>query len=358
MKSHLRLFDTLIYTGDDALIKLEHHIQKKFSTSTKIILVDENTLVKCFPLILKQCRSLKSALVIEMKSGEQNKTFETALNIWQQLAENFIDRNALLINLGGGVVSDIGTFCASTYLRGICFINVPTTLTAMVDAAIGGKTGIDFKNLKNFIGTFAHPDSVFICPRFLKTLDERNLKCGFAEMVKHALVADEKLWEKFSRATFEECINDKNILHSVKIKTRIVKKDPNEKSLRKILNFGHTAGHAIESYSIMHDAEPLLHGECVATGMIIESFLSYQTALLKKEDAKKITEFIDEKFLLKKLSSKAIDQIIKLMHHDKKNNKKKMNFTLLDAIGVASIDHYCEDKLVREAFGFYNSVAE
>lgn len=358
MKNTIRLFNTSIHIGNDALTRLNERLKENFHDVQKVILADENTFTWCLPLVRQHCKSLKREVVITIDSGELNKSLETARYIWNKLAANFIGRDALIINVGGGVLCDIGSFCASTYKRGISFINVPTTLLAMADAATGGKTGIDLKDIKNLVGTFANPDSIFVFPGFLGTLDERNKKCGFAEMIKHVLIADSRLWKNFIITPYEECISEKNILRSIKIKSQIVKKDPKEVSLRKILNFGHTSAHAVETWSLQHDIDPLLHGECVAMGMVIESYLSFATSTLPKNDTRKIAEFIDKHFLLRKLDSKSVNEICRNMQHDKKNVKGLVNFTLLDQIGKASNDHFCELRQIKEAFGFYNSIAE
>lgn len=358
MKNQVNLFKTRIYANTDALKILQNLLENNYTDSGKVILADDHTFEKCLPLLKKNCHSLKKALVITIKHGEENKTIDTAQYIWQQLNENFIDRNAIMINLGGGMVTDIGSFCASTYKRGINFINVPTTLLGMVDAAIGGKTALDIKQYKNIIGTFAMPEAIFISLDFLKTLDERNLNCGKAEMIKHALISGKNTWKKISSIAFEELINTQQIFNSLKIKCNIVKKDPYEKAHRKVLNFGHTIGHAVESWSLKNQDIPLLHGECVAIGMVMESYLSYKHSTLKKSDAKKIAEFIDANYLLKKFDTRSISTIIDYMQYDKKNKNANINFTLLDSIGQASINHYCTKKSIAEAFDFFNSIAE
>jgi 3-dehydroquinate synthase len=347
-----------LFAAKDALKQLNSFIESNFKAAQKIILTDDNTLQFCLPILQKKCRSLKKALVITINSGEQYKNEKTAYFIWQQLAENFTDRNALIINLGGGVVTDIGGFCASTYKRGIEFINIPTTLMAMVDAAYGGKTGINLNELKNFVGTFSLPKAVAIDSQFLKTLDERNILSGFAEMIKHALIADAKLFKYFESNPLQKNITAVTIQHSVKIKAAVVKKDPEEKNLRKLLNFGHTVGHAVESYSLANDKNPLLHGECVAIGMLIESFLSYKCCKLKRTKIKAIAEYIDEVYVLPKFSQEAIKKIIKLMYHDKKNSNGILNFTLLKKIGQGLINQQVPADVIENAFLFYNEMAE
>ncbi len=340
------------------LTELNQFIKVNYAESQKIILTDANTLQLCLPLLQQKCKTLAKALVLTIPAGEVHKNETTAHLIWEQLATNFIDRNAVLINLGGGVITDLGGFCASTYKRGIAFINVPTTLMAMVDAAIGGKTGMNLNGLKNYVGTFTMPEVVAVEPLFLKTIDQRNVESGYAEMIKHALVSDAKLFKKFTANMIVKNIASENIYNAIKIKSAIVKKDPEEKNLRKLLNFGHTAGHAIESYSLANDSNPLLHGECVAIGMLVESYLSYKIAGLKRTEIKAIAEYLDEVYVFPKLTPSAIKEIISLMNHDKKNQKGNLNFTLLSKIGKGIIDCYVPSKNINDAFLFYNEMAE
>lgn len=358
MKSKSIQTTSALYAGKDALKQLNELLDINYKAAQKIVITDDNTLKFCMPVLQKKCKSLKNALVITFPSGEHSKNENTANLIWQQLAEHLIDRNALIVNLGGGVVTDLGGFCASTYKRGIDFINVPTTLMAMVDAANGGKTGINLNGLKNVIGTFSMPKAVVIDSQFLKTIDDRNVLSGYAEMIKHALIADGKLFKKLLSNTLEKNITSETILTSIKIKMAIVKKDPQEKNLRKLLNFGHTVGHAVESYSLANDKKPLLHGECIAIGMMIESFLSYKICKLKREEIKLIAEYIDEVYFLQKFSVVTKNKIIELMTHDKKNNNGKLNFTLLKKIGQGVINQQVSAETIDDAFLFYNEMAE
>lgn len=344
--------------GLDPLLNLNHFIESNYKDAQKVILTDENTLQFCLPILQKKCRSLKQALIITVGSGEHNKNETTAHSIWEQLADNFIERNAIMINLGGGVITDLGGFCASTYLRGIAFVNVPTTLMAMVDAANGGKTGINLNGLKNFIGTFTLAEAVAIYVPFLKTLDERNIKSGYAEMIKHALIADATFFKLLTTQPMKKSLTADYVYYSTRIKSDIVDNDPLEKNVRKLLNFGHTVGHAIESCSLTNDNNPLLHGECVAIGILIESFLSYKCSTLKRSEIKAIAEYIDEIYLLPKLSDMEIKKIIQLMYHDKKNQNGNINFTLLKKIGKGIINQEVPIDMISDAFLFYNEMAE
>ena len=228
-----------IWLGGNSLSKLDISGYSKVA-----ILVDENTKRDCLPKLPQ----FENPIIIEIKSGEENKNINTCNFIWEQLTAQHFDRNSLLINLGGGVIGDMGGFAASTYKRGIDFIQIPTTLLAMVDASVGGKLGVDFNGLKNQIGLFNNPESVLIFPEFLETLPENQLKSGFAEVVKHALISDKNLWEELTSTTFDKLNWEAIILTSIQIKNNIILSDPFEKGNRKKLNFGHTFGHAVESY--------------------------------------------------------------------------------------------------------------
>ena len=301
--------------------------------STIAILVDENTRKHCLPILIKRVPVLKNVIIIEIQSGEENKNIATCNYIWQQLTNHNFNRNSLLINLGGGVIGDMGGFCASTYKRGIDFMQIPTTLLAMVDASVGGKLGIDFDGLKNQIGLFANPKSVLINPEFLKTLDENQLVFGFAEVVKHALIADLDFWNYLTKTDFQDLIWEEVIAHSIAIKNKIVLNDPKEKGERKKLNFGHTFGHAIESY-YLQKGTPIFHGQAIALGMLIESEMSDLTEIEKAE----ITAFILSNFALPHNPAK--NQLIAFMQNDKKNKDGKINFSLLKGIGNCSIDNF------------------
>lgn len=301
--------------------------------STIVILVDENTRKHCLPILIKKVPVLENVIVIEIGSSEENKNISACNHIWQELTNNNSDRDSLLINLGGGVICDMGGFCASTYKRGIDFIQLPTTLLAMVDASIGGKLGIDFNGFKNQVGLFMNPKAVLINPEFLKTLDESQLASGFAEVVKHALIADLNFWNHLTKTDFQDLIWEEVIAHSITIKNKIVLNDPEEKGERKKLNFGHTFGHAIESY-YLQKGTPIFHGEAIALGMLLESKMSDLTEIEKSE----ITEFILSNFTLP--HNPVRSQLTAFMQNDKKNKDGKINFSLLKRIGDCSIDNF------------------
>tara|TARA_B110000459_G_scaffold46154_1_gene51282 strand:- start:569 stop:1555 length:987 start_codon:yes stop_codon:yes gene_type:complete len=299
------------------------------------ILVDENTKRDCFSKLPK----LDNSIIIEIKSGEENKNINTCNFIWEQLTKYNFDRNSLLINLGGGVIGDMGGFCASTYKRGIDFIQIPTTLLAMVDASIGGKLGINFNVLKNQIGIFSYPKTVLINPLFLETLPDNQLKSGFAEVVKHALISDRNLWNRLRNTSFEEQNWEEIIETSIQIKNKIVLSDPLEKGERKQLNFGHTFGHAIESY-YLEKGTSILHGEAVFMGILLEIEISSLSDLEKSE----IKKYILSSFSLPHCPNKS--DLIKYLKNDKKNSDGKISFSLLKKIGNCTIDNlFSEDEL-------------
>lgn len=348
------LKDFSIYIGDDAFeVLLENLIERSYSKV--FVLADENTQKYCLPALTKYLFDIKLMVI---PSGEQYKSLETAQTIWNFLQEKNADRNSVLINLGGGVVSDIGGFCASTFKRGLDYINVPSTLLAMVDSGIGGKTGIDYNGLKNAIGTITQPKAIYINPDLLQTLPKDELMNGFAEMIKHGLILDKSYWEKIVRTGFDDWSKMSSLINgSIKIKLDVIKKDPYEQSFRKILNFGHTVGHAIEAYSLKHDKKPLKHGEAVAIGMICEAYLSKTQLDLSPRDLRELTDFISKYYPKYSLRSILSPELIALMRQDKKNeHPDEINFTLLKKIGKGSINHICSETQITAALNYYDSL--
>ena len=311
-----------------------------------VMLVDENTAKLCLPKI-----NLKRPYVIEIKSGEEQKNLSTCEFIWKRMTQLGLTRNSVLINLGGGVIGDMGGFAASTYKRGIRFINIPTTLLAQVDASIGGKLGIDFDELKNHLGIFREPDHVIVWPEFLKTLPKRELVSGFAEVAKHALISDKDHWENLKSIDRESHDWKTLIPHSIKIKSQIVFEDPNESGYRKILNFGHTLGHAIESY-FLNTEKRLLHGEAIAIGMILESHISWQKGWLTEIEFQEISSFLRERF---KPSTKLpkLDILMPFLLQDKKNDAEGINFSLLKGIGNCEYDVKLDMKMIERSLQEY-----
>lgn len=321
------------------------------SYSSIFVLVDENTKEKCLPLLKN---SLNGTIEIKIESGEEHKTLETCIRIWQAFTDANADRNALLINLGGGVIGDMGGFCASTYKRGIDFINIPTTLLSQVDASVGGKLGIDFNGLKNHIGLFKLPTKVIIDPVFLATLPHNQLRSGFAEMLKHGFIQNKTHAEQLAMLNIDHTDWLPYITKSIAVKNNIVKADPLEKNERKYLNFGHTIGHAVETYFLNNNLH-ILHGEAVALGMIAEAYLSEKKIGLKKEETDNLITIIDSYFERVIVPKNGIDGILANLDQDKKNNNSRIEAVLLKNIGQAQHSIKVTKKEVKEALEFYNS---
>lgn len=324
--------------------------QKKYSNVS--VLVDENTMDYCYPMIQP---ALPDHFIIQVKSGEREKNISTSIKIWEAMTDHALDRHACLVVLGGGVLGDMGGFCAGTYKRGIDFVLVPTTLLAQVDSSIGGKLGVDFNHFKNHIGIFQKPVLTLLNEDFLHTLPEPELRSGFAEIIKHTLISDQHMWlEIASKGLFDQ--NWKKLIrHSVEFKARITTEDPHEKGLRKILNAGHTIGHALESY-LLPTPSRILHGEAIAVGLIAEGYIAQNQGLLSREELERIYTFILSIYGKVEITNDALDAIAKLTLQDKKNKGSKILCVLLDGIGAAKWD--CEISLdsVKEALSFYQGI--
>ncbi|MBT8302273.1 MAG: 3-dehydroquinate synthase [Maribacter sp.] len=341
-----------VHFNDQAFEAMNNCLTSK-SYSKIFVLVDENTKAHCLPIFKEQLSDTFSFDLIEIKSGEEHKNIDTCNAVWQALSEMDADRKSLLINLGGGVVTDLGGFVASTYKRGIHFINIPTTLLAMVDASVGGKTGVDLGPLKNQIGVINQPEMVLVVTRFLQTLEERQMQSGFAEMLKHGLIQSKAYWEELTALSDLENIDD-HIYKSVTIKNKVVIVDPTEQGLRKILNYGHTLGHAIESYFLeSREKKTLLHGEAIAIGMILETYLSYKLTGLTKEALENIKSTFLQHYQKIDFTDKDISAILSLLKFDKKNSHGQINFVLLESIGRPIIDVKIPNELYIEAFAYY-----
>lgn len=317
-------------------------------------LVDTNTEKHCL-IRLQEALNLTDFDIIEVDPGEENKNIDFCIGIWKNLLDFGADRNSLLINLGGGVITDMGGFAAATYKRGIDFVQVPTTLLSQVDASVGGKTGIDMDHVKNIIGTFTQPKAVFIDTGFLKTLEKRQLYSGFAEVIKHGLIYDSSLFDKLSKITPEEVTSD-IIYRSIEIKNEVVTSDPYENGLRKILNFGHTIGHAVESFSLAHDSDPLLHGEAIAIGFICEGFLSAKINGLSEVHLNVICKTLLNLYPKYDLKKASFSAYIDLMKNDKKNESGRINCSLLQTIGKCSIDSFCSTEDLIESLEYYSKL--
>lgn len=349
----MQTLESLGYTVffEENLSSLEEFIiQRQYSQI--LILVDRNTNDHCLPVLQAAMPSVTDYDIIEIDPGEENKNIDFCIGVWKTMLDFGADRSALMINLGGGVVTDMGGFAASTFKRGIDFIQIPTTLLSQVDASVGGKTGIDLDNLKNIIGTFTQPQAVFISSKFLETLDDRQIRSGFAEVIKHGLIQDRDLYERCKSLNLNN-IDISVIKRSVEIKNDVILQDPTEKGLRKILNFGHTIGHAIEGYSLYNDSSPLLHGEAIAIGMICEGFLSYKLNGLSKEDLEDLTTLFLDIFPPYTYTVDQYDRFVELMKNDKKNEDKKIGFALLKEIGNAEYNIYVDTEDIEEALNYY-----
>ncbi|MXV17763.1 3-dehydroquinate synthase [Hufsiella ginkgonis] len=325
------------------------------SYSRVFFIADRNTYEKCLPAVLAELPDLQQYDVIEVDPGEENKNIDFCIGIWQMLLDFGADRNSLVINVGGGVVTDMGGFAASTFKRGIDFVQVPTTLLSQVDASVGGKTGVDFGGVKNIIGTFTQPKAVFISTALLGTLDRRQVISGFAEVIKHGLIRDKAYFEKAIEAAYRP-VDTALIYRSVEIKNEVVTTDPFEKGLRKILNFGHTIGHAIESYSMLPGNSPLLHGEAIGFGMICESYLSHIHHQLTGEELNTIIAGLLRIYPYYPIEATAYPELIAIMLNDKKNTNGKIGFALLSAIGNCAYNLYVSEREIVDALEFYREL--
>ncbi|MCE3229703.1 MAG: aroB [Bacteroidetes bacterium] len=323
--------------------------------SSFFIICDSNTLKYCLSELVMSCKPLKEAEVIELEPGEDSKELNVIANIWQTLTEFGADKSTLIVNLGGGVVSDAGGFAASTYKRGVDFVNVPTSLLAMADASVGGKNGINFSGLKNHIGTILQPKAVFINTGFLNTLPHRHVTNGFAEILKMALICDKKFFSKLSSVVITADFNDKSIIEqSVKLKAAVVKKDPAEKKFRKILNFGHTVGHALESLYLTK-TNPLLHGEAIAVGMAIETYLSFLLKRITKKEMVQIINTITLNFDLPIIDENDLPVFYLYLKQDKKHRGGALMFALLKGMGKCDPEVPVTITQLEKAISYYNS---
>jgi len=348
--------DSFIHFNNVCYDSIDSYLNSS-AVSIIFILVDENTKEHCLQKFLNKIEFDAPIEILEIKSGEVHKTIETCTTLWRTLSENNADRKSLLINLGGGVITDLGGFVASTYKRGIRYINVPTTLLAMVDASVGGKTGVDLDSIKNQIGIINSGDMVLIDTSFLSTLPKNQIRSGMAEMLKHGLIRSDEYWHKMvGHSKKEESILDELIYQSVIIKNEVVTIDPEEQNLRKTLNFGHTLGHAIESYFLEKPNKPsLLHGEAIAVGMILECYISQNLLGFPEKKLEEVTEVVKSLYEPINIEEKDHMAIIDLLRYDKKNEHGNINFVLLNDIGSHKIDCKVENALIIEAFMYYAS---
>ncbi|GAB3821227.1 3-dehydroquinate synthase [Pontibacter rugosus] len=338
-----------IHIGQSALQELPELLKNR-AFSKVAVLVDENTLAHCYPQLKPY---LPEHDLIQIKSGEEHKTLQTCELIWGRMTELHLDRWSVLVNLGGGVIGDMGGFCAAVFKRGLYFVQVPTTLLAQVDASVGGKTGVDFHGLKNHIGVYQEPQAVFINPDFLQTLPPRQLKSGYAEIIKHWLIADANAFmEQRHIGLFTE--DWENLIqHSVSIKSKVVEVDPLEGGYRKVLNFGHTVGHAIETYLLDKPERELLHGEAIAVGMLCEAWISMKHDLLSQLELERIETFLVSIYEKVSLTEADIQLIAQFALQDKKNTRSTINCTLLQGIGKAVFDQPITVQEIVESLRYY-----
>lgn len=324
-----------VFVGENALAQFSNWLGQQTKFSQIVLLVDEQTLRHCVPDLITEVSELEGVEFIEIEQGEEQKNIEVASQLWLTLSDLKLDRNALLINVGGGVIGDLGGFVAAAYKRGIQFIQIPTTLLAMVDASVGGKVGIDLGGLKNQIGFFAMPAAVVVYTPFLDTLDVQQIKSGYAEMIKHGLIVDAAYYQQLT--AFDLQVDEKIINTSIAIKAAIVKEDFEEEGKRKLLNFGHTFGHAFESF-FLDTPTPILHGMAVAAGMICEILASKMLLELPNESADEVISFLMKRYGKLPIESIHEKALLELMQHDKKNNHGVIKLVGLTQIGHAIYD--------------------
>lgn len=326
---------------------------KKCEYDRVFILADETTERLCVPIV-KKVAGLEDAYSIVIGATDACKTLDSLTHVWEELGKGGGTRRSLLINVGGGMVTDLGGFAASTFKRGISYINIPTTLLAMVDASVGGKTGINFRGLKNEIGVFSTAHTVILDTQFLQTLDAENICSGYAEMLKHGLISNEQMWAELMTFDLENPDLGKlsrMLADSVSVKERIVEEDPTERGIRKALNLGHTVGHAFESFALQH--QPVLHGYAVAWGLICELYMSTVKTGFPSDKMRQTVSFIKEHYGKMAITCDDYPALFELMTHDKKNTSGIINFTLLGGIGDIRINQTATQKEIYEALDFY-----
>ncbi len=356
---------TEIFTGYSVFNELNAWLEHRLSFIDSIfILTNKKVRSCCMDRLLLAVPSLRTADILEIPDGEKYKSLKSAEHLWNLLAGKSASRHTLLINLGGGVITDLGGFVASTFKRGIPFIHIPTTLLGMVDAAIGGKNAINLEDIKNQIGTFQNPDAIFISTGFLGSLDSYAILSGLGEIIKTALVADKKLWEELRSICLEDFLKKKSydeiqegiVSKTIAIKCSIVEQDFREKNLREILNFGHTIGHAFESLSLQKNSEKLAHGHAITLGMICESYLSVIKTGLEIEERDAIIHMIFSNYEYFPLHNEDLDFIMKFIDHDKKRRGSEARFSLLKSIGNPIPGVLCEPDEITQSIDFYRTL--
>jgi 3-dehydroquinate synthase len=315
------------------------------------VLIDPNTQLHCYAKVKD---SLPEHETLQVPAGEEHKNLDTCKLIWEKLTELNFDRHSLLLILGGGVLGDMGGFCAATFKRGIDFMIMPTTLLAQVDASVGGKVGIDFMHFKNHIGVFCEPKATIIDTSFLKTLPERELRSGFAEVVKHCLISDHAMWQTIRTKRLHEQEWEKLVQHSVNFKKSVTNQDPKEKGLRKTLNFGHTIGHALESY-FLAEGNRIFHGEAIAMGMVMETFIASEKKMIDKKELDEITAYLIQIFEKQEMPW-GDSALIELTKQDKKNKGNEILMALPEGIGKAKWDIAVSEEELEKSFDYYRSL--
>ncbi len=334
-----------------------NEIIASYDISSIFILVDENTYQYCYQKFIDRISIDKTVQVIKINAGENHKNITTCVSVWEKLTQLGADRKSLLINLGGGMVTDLGGFVASTYKRGIKFINIPTTLLSMVDASVGSKTGVDLGNLKNLVGLFSNPEMVLIDTNYLETLPKRQLRSGVAEIIKYGLTTDANLLEEIQQDTWKDFTKvDSLVYQSINIKNNVVLQDPREENLRKTLNLGHTVGHAVESYFLEHtELENLTHGEAVAIGMVAETYISHKQHNFPLAKLESLKSYIHQTFGKISIDKTHYTAILDLMKHDKKNINGSVRYILLKDVIDYIIDATAPLDLVIEGLEYYQT---
>lgn len=346
-----------VYCGNDSWTTISNTINKNNYTSIFII-ADRHTVKHCVPLALSKLSLNIAPQIITIPAGEEHKNITTCTMVWQQLIDFGADRKSLIINIGGGVTTDLGGFIAATYMRGIECINIPTSLLAMVDAAVGGKNGIDFSTLKNLIGVIKDPLFVLIDTAFLKTLPKDEINSGYAEMLKHGIIYQKIYWNQLKSFSITDITAAENLIwESILFKNKVVAQDLLEKKERKTLNYGHTLGHAIESYCLdSNNRAKLLHGHAIAIGMILATYISFKKCGLNETILKEISSTINHHYQKEFFSATEIENIKSLLKHDKKNTSGIVNFVLIADYGKAMLNQQVSDSLINEAFAYYHNL--
>lgn len=343
-----------VHFQENAYTSLHSYLKENFHSKI-FILVDSNTKEHCLPLFLEKVNLSLALEIIEIKPGEIFKNIDTCNFLWNLLSEKGADRKSLMINLGGGVITDMGGFVASTFKRGLKFINVPTTLLSMVDASVGGKTGVDLGTLKNQIGLFSNPEMVLVDMDFLNTVSQREMRSGLAEIIKYGFTFDQNLWNTIKEfSEIDMTIITKLVYKSVAIKNDVVLQDLHENNLRKSLNFGHTIGHAIESYFLESaHKKSLTHGEAIAIGMVIELYYSSQLLGFPMELTQDLKIFVNSFYGKVNIQKDDFADITDLMKYDKKNVSGKVNFVLLEQMEKCTLDMQIDPELIEKGLIYY-----